>query len=378
MPEEKLPTKFLPAEKADPAEVERHREVFASAPVLTAALNGMLNFSLILNLQRQAVFVNKAFAEFLAEHGITDIIGQRPGNLAGCKHAVETVGGCGTTESCLRCGAGQALALALTGKESVQECRIMSEKLGEDLDLRISVSPFTYNGEEFLLMSLMDISSGKRREVLENIFFHDVLNTAGGVQGLIYLMMESGPVEAKSYVPDAARASARLIDQILSQRDLISAERGDLRLNISEVSSVALLNELAALFRAHVVAKNKSIAVAGDCQDLKISTDKTLLSRILGNLIKNALEAERPGAVITVSCRKTEGGMAFLVHNPGQMPDDSRLQVFQRSFSTKGAGRGLGTYSIRLLTEKYLKGKVSFTTGPGGTEFKVEYPDSIR
>ncbi len=109
----------------------------------------------------------------------------------------------------------------------------------------------------------------------------------------------------------------------------------------------------------------------------EIDTDKTLLSRIIGNLVKNALEAEKAGAVITISCRKIESGAAFLVLNPGQMPDDSRLQVFQRSFSTKGAGRGLGTYSILLLTEKYLKGKVSFTTGPGGTEFKAEYPDSL-
>ncbi len=56
------------------------------------------------------------------------------------------------------------------------------------------------------------------------------------------------------------------------------------------------------------------------------------------------------------------------------MPEDARLQVFQRSFSTKGPGRGLGTYRIRLLTEKYLKGRVSFATGPEGTTFTAEYP----
>jgi sensor histidine kinase regulating citrate/malate metabolism len=49
--------------------------------------------------------------------------------------------------------------------------------------------------------------------------------------------------------------------------------------------------------------------------------------------------------------------------------------IFQRSFSTKGFGRGLGTYSIRLLTERYLKGSVSFTSSAlSGTIFRVRYP----
>ena len=55
------------------------------------------------------------------------------------------------------------------------------------------------------------------------------------------------------------------------------------------------------------------------------------------------------------------------------MPDIIQLQVFKRSFSTKAKDRGLGTYSVRLLTTKYLKGKVSFISNePDGTIFYVE------
>jgi sensor histidine kinase regulating citrate/malate metabolism len=49
------------------------------------------------------------------------------------------------------------------------------------------------------------------------------------------------------------------------------------------------------------------------------------------------------------------------------------MQLFQRSFSTKGNGRGIGTYSIKLLTENYLKGKVSFFSNEEeGTVFSIE------
>ncbi len=59
------------------------------------------------------------------------------------------------------------------------------------------------------------------------------------------------------------------------------------------------------------------------------------------------------------------------------MADDVRLQIFQRSFSTKGGGRGIGTYSMKLLTEKYLHGEIHFTsTNPKGTTFYIEIQNS--
>jgi len=377
MSEGKLPTSYLPAELAAPAEVERQRALIAASPLVAEMLDGMLNFVLVLNRQRQAVFANKPLRDFLAAHGIKDIIGSRMGSLVGCKHPSEAEGGCGTTEACRRCGAAQALERALKGGRASGECRIMSKSAGDELDLRVSSKPLQVGGEEFLLLSLLDISGDKRREVMERLFFHDIINTAGGVQGLLGLMESSEQGEVKAYLAPAAKASDRLVEQILSQKDLAAAERGELQPRSEEVSSAEFLAEVAGLFAAHEVAKNKRLVVDPGCEDIRFHTDKTLLSRVIGNLAKNALEAESPGAAVTLSCKKKGDGAVFTVHNPSRMPEDARLQVFQRSFSTKGPGRGLGTYSIRLLTEKYLKGTVSFDSGPGGTVFAAEYPAAL-
>jgi sensor histidine kinase regulating citrate/malate metabolism len=49
------------------------------------------------------------------------------------------------------------------------------------------------------------------------------------------------------------------------------------------------------------------------------------------------------------------------------------MQLFQRSFSTKGTGRGIGTYSMKLFGEKYLEGRVDFeSTRENGTTFFIE------
>jgi signal transduction histidine kinase len=106
-----------------------------------------------------------------------------------------------------------------------------------------------------------------------------------------------------------------------------------------------------------------------------MTSDPALLSRVLTNLVKNALEASAVGEIVTLTCRSWGEFVEFSVHNPSVMPPEVRRQIFQRSFSTKGAGRGLGTYSVKLLTERYLGGTVDFDSVEGeGTTFRARYP----
>ena len=63
----------------------------------------------------------------------------------------------------------------------------------------------------------------------------------------------------------------------------------------------------------------------------------------------------------------------FWVKNDKVIPIYVQAQLFQRSFSTKDSSRGIGTYSVKLLTENYLKGKVSFVSNETDkTVFSVE------
>ena len=78
-----------------------------------------------------------------------------------------------------------------------------------------------------------------------------------------------------------------------------------------------------------------------------------------------------------MGCFEKEGRVHFWVHNPGYMPANVQAQLFRRSFSTKGVGRGLGAYSMKVLTEQYLQGRISFvSTEENGTTFTAEYPVS--
>ena len=135
-------------------------------------------------------------------------------------------------------------------------------------------------------------------------------------------------------------------------------------MQISLFQSSEILREITKLYSNFELTKNHQIVITPTSTDIMLSTDHVLLKRVIGNMIKNALEACRPGDTVTLGCEARGKFIQFWVHNPGFIPRDVQLQIFQRSFSTKGLGRGLGTYSIKLLTERYLKGSVAFTTSP--------------
>lgn len=369
-----IPTQFAPAERMSPKEIQTQSAFLSNLPYLRQLADGLFNIFVALNKHRQIVFGNQALADLLAKKHPEELYGLRPGEALNCIHSDETEGGCGTTEFCRTCGAAIAIVAAIGGKKNMQECRITTHD-GESLDMRAWACPLT-DGNEFVSFALEDISHEKRRRALERIFFHDVLNTAGGVQGLTELLKEENDPQAAGELIDMIwTGMSTLMEEISAQKALSAAETGDLTVEPETVRSNDLLKQVMGLYEKHIAAKNRRIALHSDTQPIEFTTDPTIARRVLGNMTKNALEASSTGQTVTLGARRREDRVELWVHNHGIMPRDSQLQIFQRSFSTKGTGRGLGTYSIRLLTERYLKGRTAFTsTEAEGTTFFISLP----
>ncbi|MFO7884894.1 MAG: ATP-binding protein [Desulfobacteraceae bacterium] len=88
------------------------------------------------------------------------------------------------------------------------------------------------------------------------------------------------------------------------------------------------------------------------------------------------LEATPKGGEIQLTVRTDTHSISWDVWNSAPIPEKIQQRIFQRHFSTKsGSGRGLGTYSMKLFGEKYLKGKISFSTSiETGTVFTFTLP----
>ena len=139
------------------------------------------------------------------------------------------------------------------------------------------------------------------------------------------------------------------------------------------------LEVVANTYRHTQAGRERKVILDPALAETIVFSDDRLLGRVIGNLIKNALEAVDPGGVVTIGCSPDSGEVSFWCHNAGVIPHEVQLQIFQRSFSTKEPDRGIGTYSVRLLTERYLKGRVSFiSNAASGTVFTVTIPQDLR
>lgn len=366
-------TCFAPAERASNEEVrDQHRRLLQDR-TLCALLDAFPEPALVLNDQRQIVLANDKLATLL-DRRPQALLGMRPGEALSCVHADDPDGsGCGTTRFCRYCGAAHAIVETIgTRRPDVEACRIerTTPHGVEPLDLEVRTTPLDVGGSTYTVFAVRDTSHELRRRVLERMFFHDVLDQAGGLAGLLDVWPDLDGEEALDVVRSARDVALQLADGIESQRDLAAAERGDLVIRRGPVPVDALLETVAATYRRHAVAEKRSIVVVGGRGEV-VETDGRLLGRALGNLVKNALEAVPPGGVVTLSYDAVE--RRFEVHNAGVMPEEAQLLMFQRSFTTKpGVGRGVGTYSVRLLVEKYLGGRVRFRSEPLlGTTFFV-------
>lgn len=361
----------LPSGFTNLSNVEYFRPVIEALPEVVA----------VLNAERQIVFANEALLKFLGITNEMELIGLQHGQAFKCVNAFVTKGGCGTSEKCHYCGMFNAvLESQYTLQKVTKECRITTTLNGkpEFLDLNVTSSPLKFQGNYYSILSIEKICEVKRNNMVDCIFFHDAINIAGGLKGITEILAASSTDEqTKEYIDLVNKMSIELLEEIMSQRAITVAENCGLEVDFAKdnISTVHILKEIRSYFSYQPIAKYKNILIEDNNRMISISTDQVLLKRVLINMLKNALEASPNGATVSLTCIEENGFVKFTVHNQGFIPINEQTKIFQRSFSTKAAGRGLGTYSIKLLTEKYLKGSVGFTTSQErGTAFFVRIP----
>ncbi len=370
----RFPTMFAPGDRLSDELILRQHDMLINTPMIKKVIDSIPEIVMVVNSQRQIVYANYTMVRVMGIDETAVILGKRPGEILECVHSDEMPGGCGTTEFCCVCGAAESLLESQENGRSEKECR-MIRKDGNVLDLKVSSVLLQVNNETFIIFTITDISNEKRRRILERIFLHDILNTAGGVYCYAELLKDAELQESRDYSDVILDLSSNLLDEIKAQKELTAAENNELIVRSQILNTKKILGSIVDLFENHDITKGKKIHISENSEVIIFNSDGVLIKRILINMVKNALEAVETGENILISCKRSGDHLEFSVNNRGIMPRKIQLQIFQRSFTTKGTGRGLGTYSIKLLTERYLKGKASFTTSEeDGTTFNISIP----
>ena len=378
-PRGSVDTWFAPPERAGEDAVREWVQRVAASPVLAATLELLGGWICVLNRHRQILAVNHAVLEALGVEDPSAVLGLRPGEALRCVHAPEGPGGCGTSRTCASCGAVIAMvAVQQTGEPQERDCVLTFEREGTrvDRDFVVRCCPFEMDGQQLLLICMRDISEEKRRAALERTFLHDLSNLLtvfGGSAALLDRVPAGTQSELLRQVREAAAALSR---EVRVQRMLSVDDPGKYPLDLEDIYPGSLLRRIESLSVGHPAGTGQSLQVRCPAVEHPFRSDPGLLTRVLTNMVVNAFEAGGPGDFVTLECRSAPDEVEFRVWNRAWIPEPIHGRIFQKYFSTKPGGwRGLGTYSMKLIGESLLGGKVSFQSSPQeGTTFTIRLP----
>jgi signal transduction histidine kinase len=364
--------------RASAADINEMADYCLHNPIAQTILDSIEGFVLVLNEQRQILAANPHTLKSLEIHDAEAFVGLRPGELFSCVHTTISPTGCGTSQHCQTCGAAIAImASQKLDRPASGECLMTVEKGDrfESHEFSVRATPLKLDSNRLTIFVLRDINAEKRRDVLEMVFLHDLGNVISGLQGWSEMLLRR-PQDSTIIAQKIVDLSERMTLEIQNQRMILQAEKRELKVSVEPVSIGQILDSMGAFFTSYPPDKVHRLTIDTKDNDRVITTCPALLTRVLANMVKNALEATGNGDQVRIWFEIRGDRPCFIVHNPGKIPDEIALQIFKRSFSTKGAsGRGLGTYSMKLFGELILGGEVNFTTSETeGTRFYITLP----
>lgn len=368
---------FAPSEKDTLSDVKKQLINVNSTPILNSLVESVGGLLAILNEKRQVLTLNDNFLKKLGIDNPEEVLGLRPGRVLNCIYTNDGQVECGTSKYCSNCGAAIAIVSSLKkNKPAERKCFISANKDGENYDIAFIVKahPIEIEENKYIILFLQDITYEQERAILERTFFHDINNILSGLVGATELLYENDKDSTMNKL--ILKSVHRLQCEMDLQRTLLSSNSFSYKPEWDYIKTSAIFKETYFFFANHPLKKNKFIEFKED-EDIYVKTDASILQRILCNMISNALEATIENGEIFVWYETDDFGTTFFVKNDAYISEKNQLRIFQRNFSTKdGEGRGIGTYSIKFLGEKILKGKVKFVSSKNkGTIFSFRILD---
>ncbi len=223
-----------------------------------------------------------------------------------------------------------------------------------------------------------------RRELVAWVS-HDLRTPLAGLRAMAEAL-EDGVVSDPATVAEYHRRirgetdrMAALVDDLF---ELSRINAGALRLNLAAVSLGDVVSDAVAS-AAPVAAANGVRLVAADGGWPTVRGSEPELSRIVANLLRNAIRHTPSDATVTVTGgRDADSGWLAVGDGCGGIPEPDLPRVFDVAFrgesartprQSDGAGAGLGLAIVRGLVEAH-RGTVAVRNISGGCRFVVHLP----
>jgi len=366
-----MKTYFASPERKDNEELNDDLKFANNNEVISGLLSILSGLLAILNENRQILAVNHKLLELLGGNDLSEILGLRPGEALKCINAQRMPGGCGTSEYCVTCGAVIAIVTCMAENTAVTRMCVLKtagDDLPEELYLKVTAYPIIIEEHRFTAIFIQDVTEEQRWATIEKVFFHDLKNLLTGLIGSAQFLRITNDQEE---IERVGKLALRVADEVKIQQYLLETKDNNFSIQKYTVKIQDIVTDLCDFIKNHPIADLKRFEILVKSNDDQICTEPVILTRVLNNMVINAFEAIDDEGIVYLTINADNENFCFTVSNEGFIPESISKRIFQKNFSTKANwGRGLGTYSIKLLGEEILGGKVGFETSPdSGTEF---------
>jgi signal transduction histidine kinase len=200
---------------------------------------------------------------------------------------------------------------------------------------------------------------------------HEIRNPLGAIAGSIQLLrtVSSLSDEDRRLCDIIQREAARLNDLVTDMVDLSRARKPLL----AAVDAAAVAREVVELSAASgrgvsdVQIRYEGLDVAS------VQADGGQLRQLIWNLVRNAVQASRPGEAVLVRVAPNEQGLLELSVKDGGVgiDENAKERLFDAFFSTRSQGTGVGLAVVkRIADEHHFAIRVESEAGLGAT-FRV-------
>jgi signal transduction histidine kinase len=207
---------------------------------------------------------------------------------------------------------------------------------------------------------------------------HDIRNPLQGILSDVFLVKEYLALMQDSSEKNNIQESLTEIEKNIEYINKIVADLQDfarpLRPIVQNTDLDALIDDV---LRKSLIPENIEISSHVSDGAKRIVADPDLLTRVLTNLIINAVQAMPEGGKLSVNAYREMEDVVVSVEDTGAgIPEEVKPKLFTPLFTTKSKGQGFGLAAVKRLIES-LGGNVRFESQEGkGTKFILRLPQS--